>query len=439
VNASCSGIRSASLLICYCVAFLCISYIKRLEAAKAQSSTAPDSAFRPVRTSSKPRRPIPDRSVKNVYNEHQVLPPSSDVYTDTSFGQYIDPGLVQTFAAIPLDKAGRDGGSTHPVSREVIESFERTPVGSGDEEEPLVDTHDVGQLTRSEHVNHDFLNERAEPRAGIIAPSQSDAQLGYSNVLNTGRRDDGGLIPPATELSPSIYGRINLNYVKTPSDNGSTVASNYHFANTVSLNEDLGPKSYSSQGDGTTIRSRNLGQPVHELQSGTLGDIGRIYPSFYATYTSPTAEYLASASPNLSRLLNPDPLSRAALLPLGYAHSRSPIDAILPRPLLHVIIGLFKDFVYPLTPCIHMPTLLQDLAKRREMEAGQEEWTAMVLATVMSTVVQVPRAFVPLSRGEVSALAERCYMETRKWSMSGYSDSITVNAGELGYRRVATV
>jgi hypothetical protein len=77
-----------------------------------------------------------------------------------------------------------------------------------------------------------------------------------------------------------------------------------------------------------------------------------------------------------------------------------------------------------------MPTLVQDLAKRREMEPGQEEWTAMVLATVMSTVVQVPRAFVPLSRGEVSALAERCYMETRRWSHLGYSDdSLTVNSG----------
>jgi hypothetical protein len=37
---------------------------------------------------------------------------------------------------------------------------------------------------------------------------------------------------------------------------------------------------------------------------------------------------------------------------------------------------------------------------------------------------------VPLSRGEVSALAERCYMETRRWSHLGYSDdSLTVNSG----------
>lgn len=189
--------------------------------------------------------------------------------------------------------------------------------------------------------------------------------------------------------------------------------------------------------------SDHISLPVHELQSGTLGDIGRFYPSTYGAsqYASPPDGFHilsgSGASPNISSLLNhahnhthnPDPLSRSSLLPYSQ-QPRSPIDAVLPRPLLHTIIGLFKDFVYPLTPCIHMPTLVQDLAKRREMEPGQEEWTAMVLATVMSTVVQVPRAFVPLSRGEVSALAERCYMETRRWSHLGYSDdSLTVNSG----------
>jgi hypothetical protein len=281
-----------------------------------------------------------------------------------------------------------------------------------------------------------------------------------------------------TDPSPMIYERSGvMKYVVTPSESGSVLGVGVNGGGTgggtygqnhsnlgvgsalqggnqtetggISIsynhNNNHNDNNNSHQADGgpSTMGSDHISLPVHELQSGTLGDIGRFYPSTYGAsqYASPPDGFHnlsgSGASPSISSLLNhthnhthnPDPLSRSSLLPYSQ-QPRSPIDAVLPRPLLHTIIGLFKDFVYPLTPCIHMPTLVQDLAKRREMEPGQEEWTAMVLATVMSTVVQVPRAFVPLSRGEVSALAERCYMETRRWSHLGYSDdSLTVNSG----------
>jgi len=384
---------------------------------------------------SKSRRPKVDRATSSGRDQpirHQSLLPPLDAYCEVPLEPQIDMCLPHNYVGAALDKAARslDGVSSMPVNRDLNESFERTPVGSGDEEELGVSSYRNTTFTQPDYTETNFYAHHAiQDRDAIMVAARTEPHRSLDHKgTGIGREDDNSFLALTSDLSPAAYDRVGLNYVNTPSESGSALASIYNHNGKMGQ---VDQKGYGSQAEAgpSTIGSVNLSLPVHELQSGTLGDIGRIYPSFYATYTSPPAEYLSSVSPNISGLLNPDPLSRAALLPT-FAQPRSPLDTILPRPLLHLIIGLFKDFVYPLTPCIHMPTLIQDLAKRREMEAGQEEWTAMVLATVMSTVVQVPRAFVPLSRGEVSALAERCHMETRKWSMSGYSDSITVNAGK---------
>jgi hypothetical protein len=395
----------------------------------------PNSSMATDRAISKSRRPKVDRANSSGRDEntrHQSLLSPLEAYCEVPLESHMDMCLPHNYVGAALDKAARslDGGSSIPVNRDANESFERTPVGSGDEEDLGVSSYRNTTFTQPDYVDNDFYaHHAAQDRDAIMVTARTEPYRSLDHKgPNIGREDDNAFLALTSDLSPAAYDRVGLNYVNTPSESGSALASIYnHNGKIVQMDQ----KAYGSQAEAgpSTIGSTNLSLPVHELQSGTLGDIGRIYPSFYATYTSPPAEYLSSVSPNISGLLNPDPLSRAALLPT-FAQPRSPLDTILPRPLLHLIIGLFKDFVYPLTPCIHMPTLIQDLAKRREMEAGQEEWTAMVLATVMSTVVQVPRAFVPLSRGEVSALAERCHMETRKWSISGYSDSITVNAGK---------
>lgn len=337
----------------------------------------------------------------------------------------------------------RKGGN-----RDQTESFERTPVGSGDEDDGFPGhSETLSYLPRARHEPPYFI--RMEDTS-MSAPGREEAACGNSILATGSLAESQPFIIPSTDISPMIYERPGLKYVVTPSDSGSMMGGAYaHLPSnqvegiSFSQKADAGP---------STTGTEPISLPVHDLQSGTLGEIGRFYSAYNASYTSPPNDFLTSASPNISSLLNPDPLNRVALLP-NYSPPRSPIDAILPRPLLHLIIGLFKDFVYPLTPCIHMPTLMKDLAAMREMEPGQEEWTALVLSTVrfgsvshrspsllnmiasplqvMTTIVQVPRAFIPLSREEVSSLGERCHVETRKWSMSGYSDdSLTVNAGE---------
>lgn len=91
------------------------------------------------------------------------------------------------------------------------------------------------------------------------------------------------------------------------------------------------------------------------------------------------------------------------------------LDQVLPRGLLLHVVDLYFDYIYALIPAIHRPTFMRDLANHREDREGEEEWTHMVLILVAATLVQVPRAFVPLPRSEVKALAEHCYQLTREF------------------------
>lgn len=182
--------------------------------------------------------------------------------------------------------------------------------------------------------------------------------------------------------------------------------------------------------------------PMHTLTSKTLGEVGAPYS--YDRINEGKSHMSGSGrlgdSPPTILLGNnkelpsyneqgfgePQGLQQPSLRGIN----ANPLEAIIPRPLLHHIINLFFDYVYPLTPCLHKPTFIQDLARQREMEPNQGEWTTLVLATVMSTLVQVPRAFVPLTRREVKDLAYRCHIAGREWSLQGYKD-FTVNAGML--------
>lgn len=323
--------------------------------------------------------------------------------------------------------------------------------GSGDGSGGMISLPNVRQLeeylrpnssTRSNRGITDVFDYGNSSLKTGRSPFSTSLGIGaYAGTTSASATAAAGLLG----LSPGTFDKTGLNYLNTPSeaDNNMDVTmggtSNMPAIGNIAgtMRSGYQPGLATSQrgvsviadteGGPSTGGSNRMILPIHELQSGTLGEIGNPQAVPAPTYTSPAALNFNASSPHISSLLNPDPIPRN-ILPT-FTQPRNPIDAILPRPLLHLILGLFKDFIYPLTPCIHMPTLLQDLARRRELEADQEEWIALVLATVMSTIVQVPRAFVPLSRSEVSALAEKCHIETRKWTMRGYPDNITVNAG----------
>jgi hypothetical protein len=90
--------------------------------------------------------------------------------------------------------------------------------------------------------------------------------------------------------------------------------------------------------------------------------------------------------------------------PLSYFHRPHRLEEIASRDSIYLIIALFFDFVFPLTPCIHKPSFMADLNSRREEH--DPLFFALVMSTVASTLVQVPRSYVPMERPVVRRLAQ---------------------------------
>ncbi len=104
--------------------------------------------------------------------------------------------------------------------------------------------------------------------------------------------------------------------------------------------------------------------------------------------------------------------------PLSYFCRPHRLDDVAPRETIMLIISLFFDFVYPLTPCIHKPSFMADLQSRREER--EPLFFALVMSTVASTLVQVPRSYLPMDRASVRKLAETCHEASRHISVASY-------------------
>jgi hypothetical protein len=107
------------------------------------------------------------------------------------------------------------------------------------------------------------------------------------------------------------------------------------------------------------------------------------------------------------------------LPPLNYYYRPHRLEDIAPRDMLLQIIQLFFDFVYPLTPCVHRPSFMADLASRREER--DPLFFALVMSTVASTLVQVPRNYLPIvERKQVRRLAQLCHEASRHVTVAAY-------------------
>ncbi|OCF35466.1 hypothetical protein I316_03018 [Kwoniella heveanensis BCC8398] len=88
------------------------------------------------------------------------------------------------------------------------------------------------------------------------------------------------------------------------------------------------------------------------------------------------------------------------------------IEEAVSGPVIDNVLGLFFDYVYPLTPCLHRPTFVSDLAARRDR--SDPTFCALALTVIASTLVQVPRALIYLDKDEVERLARRCIAVARE-------------------------
>ncbi|KAF8158300.1 fungal-specific transcription factor domain-containing protein [Crassisporium funariophilum] len=104
--------------------------------------------------------------------------------------------------------------------------------------------------------------------------------------------------------------------------------------------------------------------------------------------------------------------------PLSYYYRPRRLEEIAPRDTISLIIALFFDFVYPLTPCVHKPSFMADLHSRREER--DPLFFALVMSTVASTLVQVPRSYLPMERPVVRKLAQTAHEASRHITIASY-------------------
>ncbi|OJA17171.1 hypothetical protein AZE42_00239 [Rhizopogon vesiculosus] len=111
-------------------------------------------------------------------------------------------------------------------------------------------------------------------------------------------------------------------------------------------------------------------------------------------------------------------LPPTSIPPLSYYYRPRSLEDIAPRDRISLIIALFFDFVYPLTPCIHKPSFMADLHTRREER--DPLFFALVMSTLALTLVQVPRSYLPMERSVVRKLAQTCYEASRHITIVSY-------------------
>jgi len=102
------------------------------------------------------------------------------------------------------------------------------------------------------------------------------------------------------------------------------------------------------------------------------------------------------------------------------------LDQVVAPQVVQNIIGLFFDYVYPLTPCLHRPTFIADLAARKD--TTDPVFFALTLLVLASTLVQVPRVLVSLDKDEVEALARRCVRVARAKMAYIWDDAVPMRA-----------
>lgn len=176
------------------------------------------------------------------------------------------------------------------------------------------------------------------------------------------------------------------------------------------------------------LGDNDSGRPLSDLLNQSPFSFG-IEPSPDLPFTD--NENRLSYSPMVPSPLDPSPRSVQTQI-------SNPLDAILPRGLLHHVVDLFFDYVYGLVPCLHRTSFMGDLYARREERPEQEEWTTLVLMVVAATLCHLPRHLIPIPRADVRRLVERCFDKRGEFIAKPHR-TISVTRSELREIELTTV
>lgn len=215
---------------------------------------------------------------------------------------------------------------------------------------------------------------------------------------------------PSSYMEPSISNMPAIVTVPIPPSRYPIAADTYH--NHYSSPHAI--SSPSSYGGSRSVDNASNGNHLMASHASPKAEEPQSYPSPSESYNSSYSLYnwsykqphpqqqppQAQVPPQQHLLVPPPPV----IPPLSYYYRPRRLEEIAPRDTISLIIALFFDFVYPLTPCIHKPSFMADLHSRREER--DPLFFALVMSTVASTLVQVPRSYLPMERPVVRKLAQ---------------------------------
>lgn len=241
-----------------------------------------------------------------------------------------------------------------------------------------------------------------------IDVSVSPVSVQQSHASPTQTRLSPSLPQPSSFLEPSLNPVSSITSIPIPPSRYPIAADSFH-PHYSPVNSHSSPPYSSSRPSEPTSN----GHPLLSSHSVTKNEESH-------SYTSPAESFSTYPLYNWSYkqhevLQIPAP---SVIPPLSYYYRPHRLEDIAPRDTISLIIALFFDFVYPLTPCVHKPSFMADLHSRREER--DPLFFALVMSTVASTLVQVPRSYLPMERPVVRKLAQTCYEASRHISIASY-------------------
>lgn len=257
-----------------------------------------------------------------------------------------------------------------------------------------------GELTSTNGSNLSHTAVSPSPSNGVSAsPSQAHtvpSQSTSSPFLEASLSPIGSLPPAASAaLPPSRYPIA-----------ADTYHPHYPGMHPPSIPHINRRTSDASSSNGTSlVTPRPTAVNVEPSSSGRSPDAFNTYPLYNWSATYKQQQSLPVPPPG-------------ALPPLSYYYRPHRLEDVAPRETIMLVVSLFFDFVYPLTPCVHKPSFMADLHARREER--DPLFFALVMSTCASTLVQVPRSYLPMERPAVRKLAQICHEASRHISVASY-------------------
>ncbi|KAF8798778.1 hypothetical protein BYT27DRAFT_7202472 [Phlegmacium glaucopus] len=234
-------------------------------------------------------------------------------------------------------------------------------------------------------------NDIDSPISSLASPSQNS--IASANIT---------LKSPPSFLEPTINQLPPISTIPIPPSRYPIAADTYH--NHYTPQSTVQSSSKTNTGGNAIRRSSSHPRPKVEDQSyiSSPSD-NNSYPLYNWSYKQ--------------RQLLPIP-APTTVPPLSYYYRPRRLEEIAPKDTISLIIALFFDFVYPLTPCIHKPSFMADLHSRREER--DPLFFALVMSTLASTLVQVPRSYLPMDRPVVRKLAQTAHEASRHITIASY-------------------